>query len=388
MKLFKKIVSILLFCVIVSSSYACGGSNGGGKITFVDFNDVQVEVQIGTFFDVKPYMSVVDDKGDRYKPSAVVRDSKNNEVETRKYEFLIEDKDGYTVTLTLYVESREYKRVVTLKVIDEVGPSVAIGLLPDYGIIDTEYTVPVTIFDGNKEGIVTVMKVTLNGEVVESDGLSFVPAKSGVYEISITATDADGNSTTRTTSFMVIKPRTDTQNDLVDITPTAVNNFASYNNEWWPMDVSYVASYKDKEGAIRLDIKASDFIRINLKSTKTEKELLAIDWNYISIMMYVSSEKPFEMNFVRGNSVPLNQWTEVKIFRSDLIDGSRARNYEWRENVEAFCKTASQKNINDALTMFISSAGRTEDLVIYINRITLKFLPGGEEDLDYTKEFF
>ena len=391
MKILKKIICVILLCVISLSMYACGPvSNTGGGITFVDFDDVQIEVQIGTYFDVKPYMTVVDSDGNSYKANANIRDSKNNEVVARKYEFLVEDKDGYTITLTLNSETKEYKRVVTLKIIDEVGPSVAIGLLPDYGIVNTKYTIPVTILDGNSEGITTEMVVTFNNDVVQSDGLSFVPTQAGVYDITITATDVQGNSTTRTKSFMVITQRTDTQNDLIDITPSAVDCFASYDiqNTGWPVFTSYVTSYENKEGALRLDIKASEHIRINMKSTKTEAELLAIDWDYISIMMYVSTDKPFEMSFVRAGAIPLNQWTEVKIFKSDLIDGSSVRCYEWRESLGKFCKTAAQSNVHNALTMFISSNGRQEDMAIYIHQISLKSIPGGEDDNEYTEEFF
>lgn len=385
MKIIKSIICFILLFVISLSTYACGN-----KTTFVDFNDVQIEAQIGTYFDVKPYMTVYDSDGNRYKATADIRDSKNNEVVDRKYEFLVEDTGGYTIKLSILEGNKEHVKVITLKIIDEVGPSVAIGLMPDYGEINNKYTVPVTIFDGNSEGIVTKMVVTYNNDVVQSDGLSFIPNQSGVYEIAITATDIKGNSTTRTKSFMVITPRTDTQNDLVDITPSAVDCFASYDipNTGWPVFTSYVANYKDKEGALRLDIKASEHIRINMKSTKTEQELLAIDWDYISIMMYVSTDKPFEMSFVRAGAIPLNQWTEVKIFKSDLIDGSSVRCYEWRESVSKFCKTAAQSNVHNALTMFISSNGRQEDMAIYIHKISFKSIPGLEEDNEYTEEFF
>ena len=385
MKIIKSIICFILLFVISLSTYACGN-----KTTFVDFNDVQIEAQIGTYFDVKPYMTVYDSDGNRYKATADIRDSKNNEVVDRKYEFLVEDTGGYTIKLSILEGNKEHVKVITLKIIDEVGPSVAIGLMPDYGEINNKYTVPVTIFDGNSEGIVTKMVVTYNNDVVQSDGLSFIPNKSGVYEITITATDIKGNSTTRTKSFMVITPRTDTQNDLVDITPSAVDCFASYDtqNTGWPVFTSYVANYKDKEGALRLDIKASEHIRINMKSTKTEQELLAIDWDYISIMMYVSTDKPFEISFVRAGAIPLNQWTEVKIFKSDLIDGSSVRCYEWRESLSTFCKTAAQSNIHKALTMFISSNGRQEDMAIYIHKISFKSIPGLEEDNEYTEEFF
>jgi hypothetical protein len=335
-------------------------------------------------------MTVFDRDGNRYKPTADIRDSKNNAVVARKYEFLVEDTGGYTIKLSILEGNKEHVKVITLKIKDEVGPSVAIGLMPDYGEINNKYTVPVTIFDGNSEGIVTKMVVTYNNDVVQSDGLSFIPNKSGVYEIAITATDIKGNSTTRTKSFMVITPRTDTQNDLVDITPSAVDCFASYNisNTSWPVFTSYVANYKNKEGALRLDIKASEHIRINMKSTKTEQELLAIDWDYISIMMYVSTDKPLEMKFVRAGAIPLNQWTEVKIFKSDLIDGSSVRCYEWRESVSKFCKTAAQSNVHNALTMFIASNGRQEDMAIYIHKISFKSVPGLTDDNEYTEEFF
>ena len=210
------ILALSVLCGACVTLGACKKEEEPKDITFVDFEDGTINVEIGDKFSIRDYMKVYDENGVMYGASAVITDSKGNAVDHLAYEFTIADETGYTLVLTVrdpVTGEALQTRTLALNTVDESAPYITVGAMPEYGLANVEVELPVRFSDKgvNYTTNVVVQKINYNAtekkydeslaeniEVgYESKGevANFTPTRPGRYKITVEAWDGTDKAT-------------------------------------------------------------------------------------------------------------------------------------------------------------------------------------------------
>ena len=330
MKKYRIITFLLSICATLCFGFACGTAGGGSgsstdsssksssstsfvsPVKFVDFEDKTLAVELGDTFSVASYMTVQDEDGNVYHTSAIVETTEGAAVAHMKYEFKIENKSGYKITLAVKQNANVLaKRVLTLTTQDTTSPVVSIGDLPEMGFVGTEYTIPVTINDANPDTQSEIKAFLKDGdtltEVAVTDG-KITPQSAGEYEIKVTANDGINPEAVKFKTFTVrnVLPvnALETFQD-----PSSVNNLVNTKGT-----TVWLENFEGREGVagqtgayIEYDPKAvwsetngrwttkTYYYNFNMMFFRTFAEMAAYPeeaWDYISIWVYIDQANP------------------------------------------------------------------------------------------------
>ena len=125
----KLIVALLTIVLIATFGMACNNLGEPG-VKLVDFEATQTEeaVLYGELYELR--RTVLDEKGEEYSLSYVVKDSTGATVTVIANCFEAIDLGGYTITYTVEIADDDVRTsVVTVPVYDGEGPSIIVGTL-------------------------------------------------------------------------------------------------------------------------------------------------------------------------------------------------------------------------------------------------------------------
>ncbi|MDR0855989.1 MAG: DUF5011 domain-containing protein, partial [Clostridiales bacterium] len=212
MKKTKLILAIVAILAALVAAAACKKQPPAPTVNLVDFPATVTEtVDLGSLYTLERY--VLDEDGNRYDLSAVVKTAAGTAVQTIQSRFDVTVLAGYTVTYTAVIAAGDTRTsVVTLVVEDHETPAVNVGN-PASGVVGETYTLPgITATDLSGSAVTVDVKVFFSGgddpdEITltkTGDVYTFVPAAAGTYLIRVVATDAAGNaSVPREVEFIV-----------------------------------------------------------------------------------------------------------------------------------------------------------------------------------------
>lgn len=196
----KKILTIAaitcLGCVTVACGKGDGGSSPSNEVVLVGFENETISVGLGETYqlDLLGYTET----GRPYGVQATVKDSEGNEVEALHGKFIVDQKEGYTITYTFGTQSR----TVTLNVGANKKPVLSLEASDvlvrcNEGLYTISEATAYDYYDGNLEVEVEVFKATDNGNVsveYDADTNQFMPTEVGEYYVIYKATNSAGNS--------------------------------------------------------------------------------------------------------------------------------------------------------------------------------------------------
>ena len=193
----KTIISLLLGIVLTMSCFAvaCGGKKP--KVSLVDFTNVTETVGLGETY-VLPNGVVFDANGNDYRVIYEVKDSAGEKVSVLNGRFKVNliGNAKYLITCKAEItEDYNITRTITLNVIDRSAPVITAKDLP-YAYVGQEYEiVNVEVTDNSGETVTPVYSVKdVNGEEVTITDGKFTPTVTGIYTLTINATDSQGNA--------------------------------------------------------------------------------------------------------------------------------------------------------------------------------------------------
>ena len=188
-----------------------GAETPDEPIVLVDFPATATEeATLGSEYRLK-IKTVKDENGKEYAVSAVVTDSKGQNVELTNGEtFHVTDIGGYTIVYTANTGVSQQTQTLTLNVKDTEKPTIVISE-PSEGVVGVEYTLPAISFS-DMSGTIAESSVSLKfvGEsetavdITETGGVrKFTPEHKGEYKIVAYAKDQAGNERTEEKTFFV-----------------------------------------------------------------------------------------------------------------------------------------------------------------------------------------
>lgn len=207
----KRHLAILILILTMASMFILAACSKKDKITFVDFPaEKQETVELGSVYSL--LSAVKDEEGNEYRLSVSVKTKDGVDVPYFDHKFDVTDISGYIITYTAVIgNDTSHKSVVKLSVNDNTEPNILINKPAD-GVVNELYTLPhISASDLAGSKITLDVQVYLvSGDtrtpqsVTENEGVySFTPIQTGNYEISVTASKANGKSKTVTRMFVV-----------------------------------------------------------------------------------------------------------------------------------------------------------------------------------------
>ena len=139
------LICVIAVCLAVCAFCGCN-NRPSAPIVLVDFPATAAEeVTLGSEYRLK-IKTVKDENGKEYAVSAIVTDSKGQNVELTNGEtFAVTDKDGYVIVYTANTGASPQTQTLTLTVIDAEKPTIVISE-PSEGVVGVEYTLPAISF--------------------------------------------------------------------------------------------------------------------------------------------------------------------------------------------------------------------------------------------------
>ena len=345
------LITILTFLCVICLGFACATTEEKEKVEFQNFDDKTISVELGDYFSVASYMLVEDKDGNPYHASASIETMDGDAVTHIKYEFKVEDKVGYVVTLRVERNGEVLAtRVLTLLPVDTSSPVVSIGDFPEVCFVGTEYTIPVTVYDANAQTQYN-SRVFIKGEngaeeevVVVND--KFTPAKAGTYEVRVAANDGSNPEvvTTKTLKVRTVMPvnALETFEDASSV--ENMRNDNEYASSGWLAEFEgrtgvawQTGSWHDIEGT-------GAYYNFNMTFFRTYAEMNAYleeEWDYISIWLYIDQEYALERVHVTDD--------DGKWLKND--DGSWKYKYQPSESNE-FAIHSKAERFNDGAPVY------------------------------------
>lgn len=396
----------LSLCVITGC-----GEHDSGKGSFKDFTDKTVTAYYGDFFSLEEYSKFTDSKGNLYSVKAVVKDSSGNVVELLQGSFKISDANGYKIELSVLDENTGAvikTSTLTVNTKDYDAPYISLGNLTTNAMEDASITFPLW-FDSRDENFTSAVEVTklyYDSEMQDydetsdknvsftvnytsrSESATFNVGSAGRYKVSALAWNGLSERTqdtfVREKSFYVdVIPEPEV--NAVETFDTASSKSAAYGSNRNSINptAKWHEEFQGKTGVIEL--KTSEFKNstwnkepvnlqcFNLKSSYRDESFYANDdsWDYISVMLYVKSEKETAQvccsGYPDGSSVlKTNEWQELKIDKKWALFFSEGGT----RNQISLSNWLSKDGGKCSWWGFLSIvADETEDITLYVDRI-------------------
>ena len=311
------VLSVLATLCLGAGLTACGGQ---GKVTLQNFLDSSETVLLGEEYTL-PSPVVFDTSGNEYIVAYSVKDSSGETVEVVGNQFVVADMGGYKIENVVNIGAQEYKKTLTLNVVDEGAPVVTVDK-SETGLVDEPFTLPeYTVSD--LSGTVSSCSATLlYGETaVETSNGAFIPKKGGVYTYRIEAEDASGNKTVKDQPLYV--------RDLPAV--DEIESFSEFfSSEFAEMSYSASSAYLEEDGP---QSATHGYVRFSLKPNGWPHLLVAprrapadyADYSRVEITLRVNGDldRVGIMSWI-GNkektTVAANRWVTL------LLDASYFKN--------------------------------------------------------------
>lgn len=335
----KKIL-IVIACVCFTLSLAF--SVGCNKVNFVDYKDITVKVAYGSNASLLQYVTAVDENGRAYRCSITVKDSEGNPVEVLFDRFNVSSMSGYTAETT--IKGYGLKRKITIIVEDRSNI-----FIEDFsselvaGFVGEEYTLPdVQISKASGEIITPEYRVYYqNGGTLEElavENAKFTPEERGIYTLEVSATDAIGQTNSKSADFYVRPPMP--YNMFEDFSDELSTSSVLESQAWGPTEkiqygdgfyTTWHDSFEGRSGIVESLFNTTlENKRVCVAFSYKQDYLANViegmsDYDYISIWIWIDKEGNFPIyrNEVEGDWAELGtikgkEWQEIKIYKKNL----------------------------------------------------------------------
>lgn len=374
MKGAKKIVSFILSCLLIVSSFgvfACT-RNTDEEIKIVGFEDEVQYAPLGKDYSVQKFLTAVDSNGKPYKGEATVTDGDGNNVALFADMFYVSSEKDYTVNVKVSIPNGEnLSRKITLKVVDKFAPVIKTETIAAMIAGRKSYVPEITIVKRIPEEITPVVKVFRKDglketEISVEDG-AFVPDKGGDYEMVITATDQYGSTSERTLEFFVLP-----ENTIEDYSTTAA--LSNDKQDWEPQSTKELLSeYEGRKGVIKKYLSAGTYRFTSLLSASYLEKL---DPEYITVTLWVDLDGEIEIKngTYSFGKIEGRKWQSLNITIEQLLAASRYGSWE------KFCTTHCYGVGGQYLF------GIPEPATVYVDEVTIKEFRRPHADMNLERE--
>lgn len=332
-----RILMLTVFLVMVSIGMVLLSASSSGSDGINGFEvENEITVKAGECVDI-PIPTVFDSDGNILDVYCEVTDSRGGYVEITGNRFFATDGNGYLITYTVIPSAEKtVSKQTEVSVIGSVAVSISANRVVEEGEIysinaKSIFTVPEFVYSVKHDG--EEIEVSANGE--------FLCEESGVYEVSVTATETGENEDKQKSETCIFEVYAREPSDYAEI--EVFNDNWSYfrSLDWfglhdWVLTDSSQAGILDRNGL------ESDFIKTSVTAgyryaeiwlnprydVEYYKTLVEQGYEYISIWVYSTGENthsvsrvmdPGEQMYVvtMGDSVSYG-WNEI---RFPLADG-------------------------------------------------------------------
>ena len=374
MKGAKKIVSFILSCLLIVSSFgffACAKKTDE-EIRIVGFEDEVQYAPLGKDYSVQKFLTAVDSNGTPYKGVATVTDGDGNNVALFADMFYVSSEKDYTVNVKVSIPNGEnLSRNITLKVVDKFAPVIKTETIAAMIAGRKSYVPEITIVKRIAEDITPVVKVVrkdgLNEvEIPVQDG-AFVPDKGGDYEMIITATDQYGTTSERKLDFFVLP-----ENTIEDYSTAAA--LSNDKQHWEPKSTKeLLAEYEGRKGVIKKYLSAGTYRFTSLLSAGYLENL---DPEYITVTLWVDLDGEIEIKngTTSFGKIEGRKWQSFNITIEQLLAASRYGSWE------KFCTTHCYGAGGQYLFMLPEAA------TVYVDEVTIKEFRRPHADMQLERE--
>ncbi len=395
----RKIIKYLLcFSFIFVMLALCGCSSDGVDVSFIDFEDKEIEVEIGEKY-IPDYQKVLDEDGKEYLLNDSLYITAQNidgeEVAITNGSFTVKDFNGYTVYYRIYIEDEVFERKVEVKVKDTTKPTVSI-----YNF-RTEYElgyIPVPSFyindnSGENINISYYEFYDSTGETlldqnyfqeIEYNGKRVIEAKVvGEYILRAKAQDLNGNSESIDKKVIISDKKADnvwedfsSKNSLEGIKTSSL--LTSQN------EVKYLDTFESAEGVVEIQSPFREYWgyeqNIQISLPKIVDDIYDCHWSSFTIRAYFIASDEEQTVTVKSNgenigTYPTKQWVDIEIKSSQfLLDtgGGLGLSENTALDIKYYNFATSITSDTPAPILTIYTSGKETDSIIktYIDNIS------------------
>lgn len=266
MKNIKSFLKIIFASCVISVAVGCSDSEDATPVpSLLDFTDKSVTAEFGDIFSCEEYSVAKDEEGIFYNTTVSVKTADGKDVLCVKKSFKIEETTDYVATVTARGKGWKQERKITVTPQDTLPPTLRIGDMSEKcGKIGGEYELPeYYVYDasGVKSKNISYGVWYVNGEQEERQTVTenkFFAAKSGKYEIRLSAKDNFGQSNTVKQDFYVRADALDNEIESFTEPPSA----DSVRGVWYGSDlksepVSHLDEFEGAQGVVKLSYRST-----------------------------------------------------------------------------------------------------------------------------------
>ena len=298
-------LSVGMFALALS---ACGKTKG---VQFENWeNKGEATASLGEIYKIQD-LSIIDTKGNVYFYDIDVLDSKGKKVAVVGGEFDVMDLNGYTIEYTLQVNEGDIRtREVTLNVVDDTAPRVAISL--PTGFVNTKYTIPdITVTDLSGESIepsyVVYAKSDVNKTPIKLTNGAFTPTVKGTYAIEITAKDSSGNEAKVVKEFGIRADAPENILENFDDPSSMLNSINGAENQEW------LESFEGREGVIHIKGTSAEKTVYLFRFMRDKETYKHLPFDSITVSLYVPKRADLYQTTSDGSK--LTDWFDAQAGR-------------------------------------------------------------------------
>lgn len=340
MKKYNVILTFLLiaiFALTLCVFVGCNENGNKGPVSLEEFTDSSVTAEIGSRY-VPDMTAVKDTEGNEYPLIIRAYNSKETEIGVTDGQFQVTDFNGYTVKYSAIINDEEIIRTVTVSVTDTTKPTLTIlGLRTEreVGTIAWPY---VNVTDNSGEKLSYTIDVVAADSSLGDDAITKTDEvvtfnTPGTYKFVASATDSHGNVGTAEKEVII----TESMGRYVWENFENPNHMETVKNTTYLTSMtqsSWLEEFNGAKGVAKIQPNYSKYYNNNffvqLGLPKTQSEILACDWDYFVIRLYVTVKDADKITLANGDGLIFGEyetkkWINLRIDKKTYLD--KANNY-------------------------------------------------------------